>query len=217
MKSFCIIGLGSFGSTLALTLAGSGRQVLAVDECQEKVDAIGAFVTNAVCCDASNESALRAAGVKSYDCCCLCIENDFQTTVLTTLLLKDMGVSHIIARATDDQQKKALEKLGADRVILPEKDCGKKLAYTLSMNGVSDYFCPSDNFSVAEAITPEKWVGKTIVALDVRKKYGLNVIAFRPKNDTEFRLFSDPTRPFKTNETLLIAGSRTDIEKLLAD
>ena len=214
MNGFCIIGLGNFGTNLALTLSKNGHQVLVIDESQEKIDEIGNIVTNAVCGDASNEAVLRAAGVKGYDSCVICMEKNLQDTILTTLILKEMGIKRVVCRASDERQKKVLMKVGADMVVLPEKESGTKLAYTLAKRDVLDYFCPSDNFSIAEIRTPKNWIGRSIAEIDVRKKYGVNVIAVCPEGEDSFELFSDPTRAFKENEVLVIAGSSKDMQKL---
>lgn len=214
MKGFCVIGLGNFGTNLALTLSKNGHQVLVIDESQEKIDAIGGEVTNAVCGDASNEAVLRAAGVKGCDCAIVCIEKNFQDSILTTLILKEMNMKRIVGRASDERQKKVLMKVGADLVVLPEKESGTKLAYTLAKRDVLDYFCPSDDFSVAEILTPKSWVGRSIAEIDVRRKYGINVIAVCQRGEDNFELFSDPTRAFRENELLVLAGSNRDMQKL---
>ncbi len=213
-KGICVIGLGNFGTHLALTLAKTKQQVLVIDESREKIDAMGDKVTNAICGDATNEAVLRAAGIKGCECAVVCMENELSDSILITLLLKELGLKKIVVRATDERQKRVLLKVGADFVILPEKESGTKLAYTLSRRGMVDYFAPSGDFAIAEIITPKSWAGRSVTDLDVRRKYNVNVIAVAAQGEDEFVLLADPTRKFEENELLVIAGDNTSIAKL---
>ena len=141
------------------------------------------------------------------------MEHNLSDTILITLIMKELGIKKIVVRATDEQQKKVLLKVGADFVVLPEKESGTKLAYTLSRRGMVDYFAPSGDFAIAEIITPKAWVGKTVTELDVRRKYNVNIIAVAECED-EFVLLGDPNRVFRENELLVIAGSNNAIAKL---
>lgn len=212
-KGICVVGLGNFGTNLAITLAKTRQQVLVIDQSQEKIDAIADTVTNAVCGDATNEAVLRASGIKNCECAVICMEHNLSDTILITLIMKELGIKKIVVRATDEQQKKVLLKVGADFVVLPEKESGTKLAYTLSRRGMVDYFAPSGDFAIAEIITPKAWVGKTVTELDVRRKYNVNIIAVAERED-EFVLLGDPNRVFRENELLVIAGSNNAIAKL---
>ncbi len=214
VKGICVIGLGNFGTNLATTLAKSRQRVLVIDADQEKIDKIGDIVGNAVCGDATNEAVLRAAGVKNCDCAVICMENNLSESILITLLLKELGIPKIVCRVTDERQKKVLMKVGADYVVLPEKESGTKLAYTLSRRGMVDYFAPSGDFTIAEIITPKSWIGKTVIEIDVRKKYRVSIIAVADNENEEFTLLADPNRPFAENELLVVAGDNAAIEKL---
>lgn len=213
-KGICVIGLGNFGYNLAATLAKTRQEVLVIDESQEKIDSVGEVVSNAVCGDATNEAVLRAAGIKNCDCAVVCMENELSDSILITLLLKELGVSKIVVRATDERQKKVLLKVGADHVVLPEKESGTKLAYTLSRRGMVDYFAPSGDFTIAEIRTPKNWIGKSVVEIDVRKKYNVSIIAVAEEGKDKFMLLADPTRPFAENELLVVAGGNKAIERL---
>lgn len=213
-KGICVIGLGIFGLNLATTLAKSRQQVLVIDADREKIDFIGEKVDSAVCGDATNEAVLRAAGVKSCDCAVICMENNLSESILITLLLKELGIPKIICRAVDERQKKVLLKVGADYCVLPEKESGTKLAYTLSRRGMVDYFAPSGDFTIAEIVTPKSWVGKTVIEIDVRKKYKVSIIAVAGGEGEDFTLLADPTRPFAEGELLVVAGDNVAIEKL---
>ena len=163
MKSFCIIGLGNFGKNLALTLAQNGNQVLVIDNVESDIDAIADQVTNAVCGDPTNEMVLRAAGVTSYGCCVVCLGSDnMQESILVTLTLKELGIPKIVARASSEQHRKVLAKVGADKVVFPEKDMGQNLAYILSKTDVLEFINFSRNCSVVELKTPRRWAGSRL-------------------------------------------------------
>ncbi|HAN21443.1 MAG: hypothetical protein A2Y15_09205 [Clostridiales bacterium GWF2_36_10] len=214
MKSFCIIGLGNFGKTLALTLSESGHQVLVINKDEAEIDQIGDQVVSAICGDATNESVLRTAGVNNYDCCVVCMENNMQDSILITLLLKEMGANKIVARASSERQKKVLIKLGADVVVFPEKDMAQKLAQILAKNDVLEYFNLSDKFSIAEIKVPKRWIGMSIRELEIRKKYGVNVIATCDYDNQNFEIFNNPERLFRADEKVVIVGDNDSIEKL---
>lgn len=214
MRSFCVIGLGNFGQKLALTLSKLRYDVLVVDACQEKIDAIGNSVTTAVCGDATNEAVLRAAGIKGCECAVVCMENDLSNSILITLILKELGMKRIVVRATDERQKKVLMKVGADTVVLPEKESGTKLAYTLSKRDVLNYFAPSENFTIAEILVPKGWIGKTVLEVDVRRKYKVNIIAVAAQSEDSLELLGDPNRIFTEGERIIVAGSNEAMERL---
>lgn len=214
MKSFCIIGLGNFGKTLAITLTQSGHQVLVIDENETEIDAMEDQMVSAICGDATNESVLRSAGVNNFDCCIVCLKDNMQDSILVTLLLKEMGANKIVARATSERHKKVLTKLGADMVVFPEKDMGQKLALTLAKNDVLEFFNLSDKFSIAEIIVPKRWVGMSIRELEIRKKYGVNIIATCDINNDNFEIFNNPERLFRADEKIVIVGNNENIEKI---
>ncbi|PKM62789.1 MAG: hypothetical protein CVU97_03585 [Firmicutes bacterium HGW-Firmicutes-21] len=214
MKSFCIIGLGNFGKNLALTLSKNGHQVLVIDINDTEIDEIGDQVVSAICGDATNENVLRSAGINNYDSCVVCLKRNMQDSILVTLLLKEMGAKNVVARATSERHKKVLTKVGADMVVFPERDMGQKLAFTLLKTDVFEYFNLSDVFSIAEIKTPKRWIGMSIRELDVRKKYGINIIATCNGEDEQFEIFTNPERLFRADEKIVIVGENENIEKL---
>ncbi|MDD4125439.1 MAG: TrkA family potassium uptake protein [Eubacteriales bacterium] len=213
-RSFCIIGLGSFGSNLALTLMKNRSQVLVIDNNEDKVDALADRVTNAVCGDPTNESVLRAAGVTSYDCCVVCLSDSMENATLVTLMLKEMGIKKVVARASSDLHKKVLLKVGADMVVFPEQDMGKKLASNLTKTDVFEYINLSDKFSIMELKAPKKWIGKPITELNIRQKYGVNVIAMKDQDDNLI-IFTDPNKPIKEGQVMVIIGSNSDLARIV--
>jgi trk system potassium uptake protein TrkA len=214
MKSFCIIGLGNFGKNLALTLSKNGHQVLVIDYNDTIIDEMGDQVVSAICGDATNENVLRSAGINNFDNCVVCLKNNMQDSILITLLLKEMGARNIVARATSERHKKVLNKVGADMVVFPERDMGQKLAFTLIKTDVFEYFNLSDEFSIAEIKVPKRWVGLSIKELDVRKIYGINLIATCNDEGEQFEMFSNPERIFRADERIVIMGENENIEKL---
>ncbi len=213
MKSFCIIGLDTFGQTLALTLTQNGHQVMIIDENAEAVNALADVVTNAVIGDPTNESVLRAADVKQYDCAVICTSDNINDSILITLSLKDMGIPKVVARAVSDQHKRVLEKIGADQVVFPERDMGEKLAYMLDKNNVMDYIEFSSEYSIVEIKVPLSWVGKTLLELDVRKRFKVNVIAVTDQRTGKISISPAPDRPFDPMDLVSLIGLNVDIDK----
>lgn len=213
MKSFCIIGLGSFGRTLAERLATAGCQVMVIDEDVQKVNLLADVVTDAVVGDPTNENVLRDCGVRNYDCAVNCFYENLNDSVLVTVILKELGVKEVIARAGNQRHKSVLEKLGADSVVFPERDMGEKLADMLVRKNVVDYFELHGQYAMAEVKVPEKWVGKSLMELDVRKKYNLTVVSVCNSRG-EFVLPPVPTVPFEENDVVSVIGKIDDIDKM---
>jgi len=184
MKQFAVIGLGRFGSSVATTLAEKGQQVLAIDNNEELVHEIMDTVTKAVCLDATDEKAVRSVGLQNVDVAICGIGTDVEASILVTLLMKDIGIPVVVCKATNVAHKKVLEKIGATKVILPEKDTGKRTAETLVSisDTVLDHIGLSGDSSIIEIIAPQEFVGKDLRTLDVRTEYGVNVIAIKKKD-----------------------------------
>lgn len=216
-KSFCIIGLGSFGQALALDLAASGNQVMVIDVDEKSVNLVSDYVTNAIIGDPTNETFLEAAGVKDYDTVVICITNNINATILLTVMLKDMGIPRIVARASSEIDRKVLKKIGADMVIFPEKDVASKLSTMLSKSNVVDYIELSDTHSIVEIPMPKEWVGKNITEINVRKKYGLNVIALTDSQSGKISVNISPEYNFAEKDVITVVGEVKNIEKLVKD
>ncbi|MDD4013014.1 MAG: TrkA family potassium uptake protein [Candidatus Omnitrophica bacterium] len=181
MKQFAVIGLGRFGASVAATLAAKGQQVIAIDSNEDNVNDIVDLVSKAVCLDATDEKAMKAIGVQNVDAAICGIGTHIEASILITLLLKDLGVPVVICKAVNTAHKKALERIGATKVILPERDMGIRLANTLLSvsDTVIDHIGIADSASIIELIAPDEFVGKTLRDLDVRAQYGVNVIAVK--------------------------------------
>ncbi len=212
MRSFCIIGLGCFGTALAQSLAEKRHQVLVISADEEAVNAIANTVTNAVIGDPTSEAVLSTAGVADYDCAVVCIDDSMNDSILATMTLKELGVSEVVARAMNARHRKVLEKLGADMVVFPEEDMGERLAQILMKKDVLDYFSFSDEYSVAEIHVPRDWLGRTMIELNIRRRYGITVIAIRRKGKLD--VSPAPDVPFSEDDTVTIMGTDDKIERL---
>ncbi len=214
MKSFCILGLGRFGKTLALTLAQSGHQVLIIDEDSDAINALADSVTSAVVGDPTNEAVLRAAGVRDYDCAVVCSASNINDNILLTIMLKDLGVPKVVARALNEGHKRVLERLDVDLIVFPEQDMGEKLAYMLGHNNVIESL-DFDGYRIVEMRIPNGWVGKTLIELDLRRREKVNVIAVRAHGQP-VDCAPSPTRPFTADDIVSVIGADEDVDRLTA-
>ncbi len=184
MKSYIVIGLGLFGSSLAKNLCKLGAEVLAMDVHSELVQQIANDVTHAVVGDGQDKEVLKALGVRNFDCAIIAIGEDLAASVLTTMNLKELGVPYIFCKARNETHRKVLEKLGVDRVVIPEQEHAQRLARTLTSNNVLDYIELSDDHGILELPAPKAWVGRTLKDLNVRAKLGINIIAIQSDGKT---------------------------------
>jgi len=210
MKSYVVIGLGRFGQTLARQLCMLGAEVLAMDTCNDLVQQVAEDVTHAVVGDAQDKDVLRALGVRDFDCAILAIGDDLAASVLITMNLKELEVPSIVCKAHDETHAKVLEKLGADRVVIPEKEYAQRLARSLNSHNVLDYIELSEEYGILEVPAPKAWIGKTLKELDVRAKLGVNIIAV--ENDKKTNV--SPAADYRIGEkdTLVILGENYALE-----
>src|SRR4051812_6537883 len=171
--------MGRFGSSVAKTLSQLGFEVLAIDHREETVQEVSAFVTHAVQADSTDEEALRALGIRNFDVVVVAIGEDIQASILTTLILKDMGVPALIVKAQNELHGKVLTKIGADKVVFPERDMGVRVAHHLISPNILDYIELSDDYSIVEIKATGAMIGKNLRELDIRAKYGCNVMALK--------------------------------------
>ena len=212
MKSYVVIGLGRFGTEMALKLYDCGEDVLAIDMDENIIDKISDRVTKAVAADARDLDVLRKLGVEDFDRAVVAVGSDLAASALITMNLKTLGVPFIICKAHDDTYREILEKLGADRVIIPEREMADKLANGLTTAGVMEYIELSSEYGIVEITPPAEWLGKTIRALELRSRYGANVIAVRRGED--LRIPPEIDTPLEDDFILVILGSYKVIEKL---
>lgn len=179
MKSFIVIGLGRFGSEVARSLCRQGCEVLAIDISSELVQQVSDHVTQAVVGDARDQEVLRALDAKSFDCGIVAIGDSLGDSVLATMNLKELGVRYIVCKAHDDTHSQVLKKMGADRVVIPEKENAARLAKSLGSTNVLDYIELSEHYGIIETPAPAQWSGKSLIELNVRAKLGVNILAIK--------------------------------------
>ena len=184
MKSYIVIGLGLFGAEVARKLCELGCEVLAMDVRSDLVQQISEDVTHAVVGDGQDKEVLKALGAGNFDCAIIAIGDDLAASVLCTMNLKELNVPYIVCKAHDSTHRRVLEKLGVDRVVIPEYEFAGKLARSLSSHNVLDYIELSPDYGILEVPAPKSWVGKTIMELNVRAKLGVNIIAVNSGNMT---------------------------------
>lgn len=211
-KQFIVIGLGRFGQSVAKTLFQMGYDVLAVDDDETTIQEISDSVTHAVQMDATDEYSLRTLGVRNFDIAVVSIGTNIQSSIMVTLNLKEAGVKKVIAKATNEMHAKLLTKIGADRVILPEYDMGVRVAHNLVSSNILDFIELSPDYSIIEVKAPESWVGKDIKTLDVRAKYGINIMAI--KSGTDINISPRATDLVDTDDILVVIGSIDDLSKI---
>ena len=211
MKSILIIGLGLFGEKMARKFAELEQEVMAVDEDETKVNDILPYVTNAMIGDATNEGFMRTLGVSDYDLCIVTIGDDFQASLETVYLLKELGAKRVVARASSDVHKKFLLNNGADEVVYPEKQAAEWSAISLANDSIFDYIELDENCAIYDIEIPRKWAGHTIADLDIRRQYHLNIIGMRVNG----RIVTDvnPYQVMGAGQRLLVAGTEESIHK----
>lgn len=204
MKSFAVIGLGLFGSSVARQLCTLGAEVLAIDTNYELVQQLSGDVTTAAVADARDLEVLRALGVQDCDSAVVAIGDDLAVSVLATMNLKELGIRQIICKAHDETHRKVLEKLGADKVVIPEKEVADKLARSLTSHNVLDFIELSSDYGIVELNTPKEWIGKSLKDLDVRARLGVNIIAIE-RNE---KVTVSPRAEFELakNDILVVLG-----------
>ncbi|MCG8500282.1 MAG: TrkA family potassium uptake protein [Firmicutes bacterium] len=212
MRSFVVLGMGRFGQSVAKTLYELGYEVLAIDNDEEVIQDMTDYVTHAVIADATDENVLKSLGVRNFDVAVVTIGGDMQSSILVTLILKEMGVKYILAKARSELHAKVLNKVGADRVIFPERDMGTRVAHNLVSSNILDYIELSPDYSIIEVAAPEQWVGKSLVELNVRVKYGINIMAI--KNGKEINISPRADDTIKRDDVVVIIGANADISRL---
>ena len=212
MKSYVVIGLGRFGASLAQPLCKLGAEVLALDVRGDLVQQIAQNVTHAVVGDAQDKEVLKALGVRNLDCAIIAIGDNLAASVLITMNLKELGVPFVVCKAHDDTHRRVLEKLGVDRVLIPEQESAQRLARTLNSHNVLDYIELSEDFGILDVPAPAGWVGKTLRELNVRAKLGVNIIAVENGGKTNVSPSADYA--VCAGDTLVVLGDNIALEKV---
>ena len=211
MKSILLIGLNNFGVYMAKQLRELGHQVMAVDKREDRIDAVLPFVTDAQIGDSTSEPFLRSLGINNYDVCLVAIGNDFQASLETASLLKELGAKLVVARADREVQAKFLLRNGADEVINPEKQIAEWAAIRYASNHILDYIKLDEDHAIFEITVPRDWVGKTVGEIDIRKRYGINIMAV--KENGHMNLSVTPETVLSGNRTMLVLGEHRAIQR----
>ena len=211
MKSILLIGLGRFGKHIAMELNTLGHQVMAVDDNEERLNDAMPYVTNGQIGDSTNEAFLASLGIPDFDVCIVTIAQDFQASLETTYLLKELGAKLVVSRAERDGQVKFLLRNGADEVVYPEKQLAKWTAVRFASNHILDYIALDDDHAIFEVDLPESWAGKTVIQIDIRKKYGINIMGI--KHNGKLELSITPDTRFNDGDTILVLGKYKDLQK----
>ena len=211
MKNILLIGLGRFGKHIAMQLNEMGHEIMAVDINEERVNRILPFVTNAQIGDSTDASFLESLGIGNFDICFVTIGGSFQNSLETTSLLKELGANLVISRAERDVQEKFLLRNGADRVVYPEKQVAKWAAIRYTADHIFDYIEIDDQHAIFEVEIPEEWIGKSIGELDIRRKFGINILGIKHSGKTDVSITPDTVLSKKT--TILALGEYKALQK----
>lgn len=211
MKQFAIIGLGRFGTSVAVTLTTMGYEVLAIDNDEDRVNGIIEEVTHAVQVDALDEHALKAVGIRNFDVVVVAIGHEVQASILVTVMLKEMGVGKVVAKAQTALHGKVLERVGADKVVYPERDMGVKVAHALVSKNIMDQISLSPEYSLVEMVAPPQFINKTLVESGARQKYGVSILAIR--RDKDMIISPNATQMIREGDVLVVIGKGEKLQK----
>lgn len=213
MKSILVIGLGRFGTYLSRKFMALGNEVMVVDQSEAAINEIMNDVTSAQIADCKSEEALRSLGVDNFDLCFVCVGDSFQDSLEVTSLLKELGARRVISKASDSVHAKFLLRNGADEVVYPERDSAERVASRLSANHVFDYIELTDGFSIYEIPPMDAWIGRTVEEVNVRRKYGVNILA--TKREGQISPLPGAEHRFVSGEHLLVLGRDEDVKRIL--
>lgn len=211
MKNILLIGAGRFGRHIAMQLSQLGHQVMAVDTNEERINDVLPFVTNAQIGDSTNEAFLRTLGIGNFDVCFVTISSNFQNSLETTSLLKELGAQYVVSRAERDVQAKFLLRNGANNVVYPEKQMAKWAAIRYTANHIFDYIEFDEQHAIFEVKVPKDWIGKSVGELDVRRKFGINILGIKRGGKTDVSVMSDTI--LSENITILALGEYKALQK----
>ena len=214
MKSILLIGLGRFGTHIAEQLHDLGHEVMAVDSKEAKVNRALPYVTDARIGDSADPDFLRTLGVPDYDLCIVAIGNDFQSSLETTALLKEMGAKYVVSRAEQDMQTRLLKRNGADDVVYPEEQMARWTAIRYSSDYILDYIVLDEKNAIFEVAVPKSWAGHTVGELDVRKNFDLFILAVRENGKINIRV--TPETMLSRDKTVMIAGEYRTLQRCLS-
>lgn len=210
-KQFAVFGLGNFGTSVAVTLQRLGCEVVAVDQDIETVEDVANQVSYAMTADIGDPDVIRSIGTRNLDGVVVCVSS-MEASILATLVSKEMGVPFVIAKAKNDLHAQVLSKIGADSVIFPEREMGKRIARSMVSTNFSDWIALSNEYSMIETPVPSKWIGKTLMELDVRRNYDVSVVGI--KSGEEIEVSPNPEKPLEKGTLLILVGANEALEKI---
>ncbi len=210
-REFAVIGLGRFGGSICEELSMEGMKVLAIDINEHKINEFKNIASHSVIIDSTDESALKEIGINNIDHVIVAIGDDIQASILTTVILTDLNVKKITVKAQNDYHAKILKRIGADQVVHPERDMGKRLAHSIISNNILDYLELSEDHSIVEVKVGERMIGKTLIDLNIRADYGCNVVAIKRGKQMNVSPSADET--LQVEDILIVIGADDDISK----
>jgi len=213
-KQFAVIGLGRFGGSICRTLSEQGMEVLAIDIDEDRVNEYASIASHAVVGDSTDEAVLKSLGIRNFDHVIVAIGDNIQASILTTLILKELGVQNITVKATNDYHEKVLKKIGADQVVHPERDMGERIAHSIISNNVLDYLELSDVHSIVEIAASDRLDGHSLLELDIRARYGINIVAIKRGNQVIVSPLASEI--IRKGDVLIVIGADEDIDRFEA-
>ena len=210
-KQFAVLGLGSFGWSVAMTLTNMGCDVLVVDDSYEKIQEISENVSYAIKADVTDPEALEALGGRNLDGAIVAVSENFEASVMATMLCKEMGIPLVVAKAKNKLQGAILKRVGADRIVYPEIEMGSRVAKNLVAREFTDWIALSNDYSMVETVVPEKWIGKSLAELKIRERFGINVVGMIFGGEVDVTL--DPLKPLPRGGILIMIGADKILEK----
>ncbi|MUK90223.1 potassium transporter Trk [Ornithinibacillus sp. L9] len=210
-REFAVIGLGRFGGSICRELSKEGMEVLAIDSDEDKVNEFKNIASHAVIADSTDEATLKDLGIKNIDHVIVAIGDNIQASILTTVILHDLGIKRITVKAQNDYHEKILNKIGADHVVHPERDMGKRIAHSIISNNILDYLELSDDHSIVEVKAGRKIIGKSLIELDIRARYGCNVVAIKQGKHINVSPAADEI--LREDDILIVIGADKDISR----
>ena len=211
-KQYAVFGLGSFGESVAIALQGLGCEVIVEDDDMERIEDIANSVSYAMKADFGDPDVVRSLGTKNLDGVVVAVADNMEASIMATLVCKEIGVPYVISKAKNDLHATVLKKIGADAIIFPEKEMGVRLAKNLMSANFADWIALSPDYSLVETVIPRGWIGKSLQDLDVRRKYGINVVGIKVGEDVEVN--PNPEKALEDGMVMILVGANKDLENI---
>ncbi|UYO36774.1 TrkA family potassium uptake protein [Bacillus zhangzhouensis] len=208
-KEYAVIGLGRFGGSICKALSEEGLEVMAMDMNEDRVNEYAKIASHAVIGDSTDESVLKNLGIRNFDHVIVAIGENIQASILTTIMLKELGVKMVTVKAQNDYHEKVLNKIGADRIVHPERDMGRRIAHKIISNNVLDYLELSDEYSLIEIVANSRLAGHSLLDLDIRARYGINIVAIKRGKEVIVSPLADEM--IQKEDILIVIGAVADI------